>query len=183
MFIIIELILWALLCTLFISNEKGIAAGVTCLIGAGALWLSGFNVFKWAYNNPELFGQGLVAYLLVGFLWATFKFCVKMRKARNRYVRDKADYLSGAERDGSQRTEQMFIDICRTSYKKNGYAPSVNDNKVNILFWAWWWPFSIIAFLLEDLLRELVNFSWKGIKAVFEGIRGKLLGEAARDLD
>lgn len=182
MLLIGGLIAWAVICTVLVAYEMGVAAGIVSAVTGGLLWLVfEINIFSYALNNPLQVAQGLGAWMAVGFVWATFKFVVKLRKARNRYVDDKQAWLHDA--DGT-RTEAAWIDKVRNSYgDKENYAPTVNANKGNIMFWAWWWPFSMIAFLFEDLIREIWNASWRAIKAFLERIRASILGEAARDLD
>ena len=175
-----ELIVWAVLCTVFISYERGVMAFWATVVACGVLWLTGINVAMLAWANPLLVAQGLVAYMIVGFCWATFKFVVKLRKARNKYIVAKANYLGYDE----TRTEQGWIENVKNTYGgKEQYAPTVSRNKGTIMFWAWWWPFSVISFFIEDLIRELWNMSWKVIRSFFEKIRSKILGEAAKDLD
>jgi hypothetical protein len=114
--------------------------------------------------------------MCVGVVWSTFKFWRKLRKAQAAYVQAKTIEMKTGI------TEDQFIkNICR--YDKEKYAPTVIQNKGNILFWAWHWPFSLIAFLCEDLLKEIWRMSWRMIKGLMESIRAASLGEAARDLD
>jgi hypothetical protein len=142
---------------------------MTCLV-------VGFNPFTWLWANPLLFGQFLVLYAGVGLVWACVKWSVKLRKARVKYVTAKSDYLR--DRNG---TEQDFIDLARRY--KSEYAPTVERNKGNIGFWCMWWPFSMVAFIFEDMIREVWNLSWKFLSGFFGGMRKRILGEASRDLD
>ena len=118
MFILIDLIIWAVLCTVFVAYERGIAAFVATLAGCVALWFSGINVFMYAYQNPMVVAQGLVAWMVVGFVWATVKFIIKLRKAQGRYVADKATYML----PGGEYTEERWIDRVKSSH---GGGPSV----------------------------------------------------------
>jgi hypothetical protein len=173
------IIAWAVIVAVLVAYEMGIAAGIVTAVAAGVLWfVEGINLFAYVTSNPLDVARGLGAWMLIGFVWSTFRFVVKLRKARNRYVDDKASAISGGT------PEQAFIERVRNSYtERERYAPTVNNNKSNIMFWAWWWPFSMIAYIFEDMIRELWNASWRAIKAFFERIRSTVLGEAARDLD
>ena len=180
MFILGELIVWAFFCTVFVSYEKGYFAFWTTAILSVGLWFAGFNVFTWAWDNPKLLAQGLFVYILAGIVWATFKFVVKLRKARNKYIADKKEYF----RSNPRITDEAWIAKIKGSYGgTENYAPTVNQNKENIMFWAWWWPFSVIGFFFEDLIVELWNMSWNFMKGFLNGIRSTVLGEAAKDLD
>ena len=179
MFLLIELVIWAVICLVFVSYEKGAGAFVATL-GAGvvACFVAGLNPFTWVWANPLLFGQVIILYMGFGLVWSSVKWYSKLRKARNMYVKDKTEYVESSQTG----TEQDFINNARNRYKEK-YAPTVNRNKGNLGFWCIWWPFSMIAFLCEDLIRETWKFAWKFLKGMFEGMRKRTLGEAARDLD
>lgn len=179
MFLLIELIIWAVICLVFVSYEKGVGAFVaTGIAGVVACFVAGFNPFTWLWANPLIFGQLCIAYVGIGLIWSSVKWYAKLRKSRKLYLEAKADWVAKGK------TEQSFIETVRGAYgDKERYAPTVSRNKSNLGFWCIWWPFSIIAFMFEDLIRELWNLSWKFLKNMFEGMRRRTLGEAARDLD
>ena len=188
MFILGEVFVWIFLCTICVSYEKGYFAFWSTVILAVCLWFSGLNVFTWAWANPKLLAQWIFVYILAGIVWGTFKFVVKLRKARNEYVKDKERYLKYTGCTGlakqEERTAKTWIEQCKRGYNgSEDYAPTVNKNKENIMFWAWWWPFSIISFFFEDLIVEIWNMSWRFMKGLLDGIRTSVLGEAAKDLD
>lgn len=179
MFLFVELVIWSLICIVLVSYEKGLAAFVATGIAAGVAAFAGFNVFTWVWANPLLFGQFFLVYVAVGIGWSSMKWYIKLRKARVSYVKAKAEYLE----DNVNATEQNFIDNVKNNYMKERFAPTVSRNKGNLGFWCIWWPFSMITFLLEDFIREMWNLAWKFLKNLFEVMRKRTLGEAARDLD
>jgi hypothetical protein len=190
MFIFAVPILWIVVCTVFIAYEIGWGAFVCTAVAAVlAHFFLGFSIFGLAMASPMLFAKWGAAYVGAGLVWASFKFFIKLRKARSSYVKDKKAWLKeidvfrqGVTAEVTQRTEADWIGKIRRTNTEN-YAPTVGMNKERIMFWAWWWPFSMVNFLLEDLIRELWNASWRAIRTVMEGVRKVALGEAAKDLD
>lgn len=189
---IIVLAVWALACLVCVLYEVSWGAfWVTAIASViGAIFL-GFNVFTWVWANPTLALQYAALYACVGLVWSTFKFWRKLRKAQASYLKDKAEWLAREPRIGvvsqtpeAKRTEEDWLRYVKDSYgMREQYAPTVAANKNKILFWAWHWPFSMIAFLFEDLVQAMWNTSWKMIKSIMEGIRKASLGQAAKDLD
>ena len=179
MFIFGELIIWAIFCIIFISYEKGFAAFYSTLILGVALWISGINVVMWSWSNPKLLAQYSLCYIGVGLGWAIFKFVVMLNAAKNTYIEDKKEYLSGDER-----TEEMWIHKVKHSYDGvQSYAPTVTENKEEIMFWLIWWPFSIFSFFLQDVMTGICRQLWKLVSGILNGIRVSVLGVAAKDLD
>ena len=178
MFLLVELVVFAVIVLLFVAHEKGVGAFVATLAGGGiACFLAGVNPFVWIWANPLFAIQIVAAYMLVGLGWGMFKFFLKLTKARKAYLKEKADWINEGK------SEQSFIDKIRNSYSKETYAPTVNRNKSNIGFWCVWWPFSVVSFAFSDLIQKTFELSWKMIKGMFGGMRSRVLGEAARDLD
>jgi len=178
MFLFVELIVWAIVCLIFVAYDKGVGASIVT-VGAGvvACFVAGVNPVMWLWANPMIALTYIAVYAGAGLIWSTIKWASKLRKARNMYIKDKSEFIAGGG------LEQAFISQVRNSYRMESYAPSVNKNKANFGFWCMWWPFSMIAFLCEDLIRELWNFSWKFLTGFFGGMRKRILGEASRDLD
>lgn len=190
--IFLDFMLWCFFCTIFIGYEKGwFAFWGTVLAGVAAYFL-GYNVPVWAWNNPMLVAQGFIAYGVIGTLWGSFKFVMKLNKAKKLYIKDKQKWLAVAPDFYKQdhrfyapvRDEKTWIKHCKESYDYHTkYAPTVNENKENIFFWSFWWPFSMLSFFLSDFITEIFEFVWKFVKGFLEGIRKGVLGEAAKDLD
>ena len=181
MWLIIALAIWGLACLAFVSYELGWGAfWATVIFATLAHFFLGFSVVTLALTSPILLAKYAAGYLGIGLGWSSLKFWFKMRKARKEYIKDKQEYIAS----GPGRTQQEFIDMKkRSSFDRSHYAPTVAQHKWNILRWLWWWPFSMVTFLFEDLIRELWELSWKIIRDIFSGIRKAALGEAARDLD
>ena len=175
----IEIAVWLLACTIFISFESGMGAAVASLVFGVILFFSAdINILTWAWANWSIVLYFAGLYLVIGLGWAIVKFIWKCRKARGKYIEDKNEFISKG------RTAEEFIkQVKSSSGAKEGYAPKLSQNKENILFWGWWWPFSLIATFFDDFFRKLVDLSWTAVKDLFEGIRKAALGEAAKDLD
>lgn len=191
MWLIIALAIWGLACLAFVSYELGWGAfWATVILAVLAHFFLGFSVFTLAITSPVLFAKYAAGYLGIGLGWSSLKFWFKMRKARKQYVTDKREWLSkedvktdGVNSVALPRTEAQWIERVKYQGTASKYAPTVSQNKWNILRWLWWWPFSVVTFLFEDLIRELWELSWKAVRDIFSGIRRLALGEAARDLD
>jgi hypothetical protein len=184
-------IIWFVLCTTFVTYEMGWGAfWVTAAMAVIAHFFLGFSIVAFAIASPVALASWIAMYAVAGLGWASFKFFVKLRKARRLYVTNKTDWLAGADLAKDLVLHETYIPRLEEEWiikAKRGcterYAPTVYANKQKIMFWAWWWPFSMVNFLLEDLIREVWNASWRAIKSVMEGVRKFALGEAAKDLD
>jgi hypothetical protein len=177
----IELFAWFVLCTLFVSFEKGWFAFWGTLAFIAALTFSGFNIFTWLKINYMLVPEMLAIYLLIGIAWACLKFIIKCRKARKLYLTDKDNYLTATPHpnDKNPRTLDTWMGYVSDGYGgTEKYNPTVNANKSNLGFWTWWWPFSMVSFFFEDFFKKIVDTVWAMTKGLFGQIRNAALGEA-----
>lgn len=53
-------------------------------------------------------------------------------------------------------------------------APKANSYKSEILFWATYWPFGMVKYLIGDLIHDLFSQIWKRIGGVYQKISDKV---------
>ena len=53
-------------------------------------------------------------------------------------------------------------------------APKANSYKSDISFWATYWPFGVVKYLVGDLIHDLFSQIWKHIGGVYQKISDKV---------
>lgn len=87
-----------------------------------------------------------IIWLVIGLAWSFFKWFKFVRK---KYKKFKESYPAK-------------VDVEDVKYR---YIPKVSDNKEQITTWIVFWPFSVIRYALESLLKDFFN----GIIKMFTG--------------
>lgn len=170
---------WMLVTTGMIVGEKGWGAFWLTAITIGVLAIAGVNVPMYIWSNPMMVLEASFQYLVLGLIWSSTKFFIKLRKARHQYLTDKKE----AAGDSIEQEKKFIQSVKSSPTKMLMYAPRVRDFKSDLVFWMFWWPFSIIDFFLEDFVKHIVDAVWSVTKNIFEGIRKVALGQAAKDLE
>lgn len=182
--VLIELALWFIAVTLFVAFDKGWGAFWATAAIVGLMWWHKVPVWATLTASPSTTLMFAILYVAVGLLWATFKFTRKLVKARDLYTTERDKWKERARAKSPDLTEAELQSLWQkevtNSYSNSRlYAPTVSDNKENIAFWAWWWPFSMVAFVFGDFLTWLKDSVYNAVKGAFERLRRQVLGEAA----
>lgn len=134
----IELIVISLMILLifgFLFNEHwGYATAVIALSAALMIAFSANSfVYVWITTNPWTIVNYAIYYLLIGFVWSFFAWILYLRK----------------------------LVVWHKKYEKTpGYnkrLPLVRDEKGRVAAFIAYWPWSMILYLVHDLIRNIVE--------------------------
>ncbi len=121
--------------------------------------------YRWLMENPLNFFVGFLTYILLGGVYSVIKWW--------RFVRAYVE-AAKAELDGrnlsSDNYRSRVIDL------KNG-VPKASRNKDRISTWILYWPLSLVAMLIKDLVLDFASWVRKQFTGVYESITSKAVSD------
>ncbi len=128
----------------------GIATLLT-LATLGGIWVFSHNPFSWMLGHLPIVGYSIIAYGIIGFFYSLFKYKKFLTKKKDEIIKDAPGW------------EEAWI-----NNKNRYYSPS--KMKGDILGWIFWWPLSIVGYLVSDFIYDFINKIWKSIGGFFKKI-------------
>lgn len=151
-------------------NEDNIGLSATMMV----LLLGGFTVYNgvsdtitWITTNWLYTIAGVVGYLALGIGWSFFKW--------DRYISERIEELKNAwdkysdPDSGFKKKVGTFTEYVKDS----GSVPPASDRKSTIATWIFYWPISIVLYVLGDFLREFVNWVVKFFGNIYNAITNR----------
>lgn len=127
------------------------------VIAAGLLVARELFSLDYPGTLPNTVGGWLIVaacYLPIGLLWSFFKFYVTYRAQMKRL---KAGFAPGP----AYQTWNEYLE-------KFPYVPRASEMKADIISWIACWPVSVMAYVLADLLSDLLNKIYDWFSGVYE---------------
>lgn len=194
MFAIGTLWFWVLLFVAFVivtievESDNGFWATVTLAFTA-ALLNFGFKVpiINSIHLHPGKFLMWVVIYVLVGAGWSLVKWILFVHKKRNIYEEYKATFLE--EHKATELTPELALELRTKLNQTKSWSevsqetPSAVQNKSNITRWMTYWPFSMVGFALNDVVRKIFNHIYGYLRKTYEKIAIKMFRGVQEDVD
>jgi hypothetical protein len=181
------------------SQEDGVLAVFPfvafCLV---IHFISHFNLVAWGKENVQSLCIRVAAYLAIGFVYPLFRWLLHLRKkageidALVRTFRTESRF-EGLLEEAPDEVKLKFSEFIRKKYQPNlpgvsaggydpvtdGVVPEFGPNKFVMFRWFWWWPFSLLGWFLNDLIRDAWNVIKRGLQHLAEGLSGLVFGRRA----
>jgi len=160
-------------------------------------FISRFDLLAWGRENLGWLVWRAAAYLLIGFAYAfVIRWFIHLDRKRKEIDGLEVEFrrqhaFSGPLDQAPAETKFAFTEFIQGRYNadiarnrnyevaEEGVKPKFSRNTYTLLRWFWWWPFSILGFLLNDLLRE----AWVRLKRlgqrIADGLSGLVFGRRA----
>lgn len=190
-------LLWLLLLvdfiivTALVEHEEGIWATVVTvgsIIGLNYLWkLSLLTTIK---IHP-LYTAGLIAsYFAIGIGWSTFKWVLFLRKNTFKYSDFKAKFLS--DKKTTELTPALAAEMIDSLSEFNRYkgeeekvnsgTPQFREHKGTLTRWSTYWPFSMVGFALNDVIRKAWAHIVNSLSGMYQSISNRIYKDVAADV-
>lgn len=167
------IIFWVavLLVTLIeIGYEHGLATTVTLIISIVAYVMTVRHFpYQWFLDYWYL----LVLYFPVGVLWSFKMWADKIKKSRDEYEEIKIRW--GKKDALGKKTWQGGWESYLRS--RNFEIPELDRYKGDIVCWIAYWPWSVVVYLLKDVVREFCEWAITHLRMVYERIAERYLGD------
>lgn len=142
----------------FLTETELFDVGVFLLIIGGIIYMfwHGINPLPWLVAHMMVILISAVIYTGIGILWSFFKM--------DRYAASEAKRLQ----DDIERSADKSV--YTKEYITQYYIPSLYSKSRKFTNWIFGWPFSMLAYILSDLIRELADAIVSVLKKVYTAI-------------
>jgi hypothetical protein len=145
------------------------------------------NVWSYVTVNWQFILICLAAYIPVGVLWSFFKWLLVLRSAKLRYEAKRAKFLMGhGVNTGCEIPEHLVKEWREEVYgrydehPKDDFCPRASEHKNSILCWIGYWPFSVLATVLGDLVEHIVQEVYAKISTAYARLADRIIGDRIR---
>jgi len=176
--------------TALVENDEGfwatvIAIGTVCSLQ----FLSHIPLLTAIKAHPGTTALYIASYFAIGAGWSLFKWYVFLTKARIKYESAKADFLeeySAKELTGELAAKFMDLLASNHSYSDDDHAisatpPEARKHKSNLTRWATYWPFSMVGFALNDVVRKAWNYIYDLLQSTYQRISNHVFRNVSAD--
>jgi hypothetical protein len=112
-----------------------------------------------------------VLYFPVGLLWSIFKWVLYLKDE----IKRETGYYNRSDKKG-----KLGVPISLSYYLK-AELPTVKNSKEKLVYWITYWPFSVIDFLLSDLIIRIGNLIYDLSGKMYDKIRDSLIPKEWKD--
>lgn len=164
--LVLSLVVLILTC-LVTYQEIWFISGVLLIVHSIILALFGdFNLFSEIIAHPLEAVLVLAGYLGIGIIWSTFKWYIFLVKAKNKFINFRKEFFSNPKNVGI--SQDKFLEIAESRSVR--YKPKATEFKSNIVGWMAFWPFSLIATLLGDFVKDIFEFIYEKFRNCWQKI-------------
>lgn len=110
--------------------------------------------------NLKIILIGAVLYFVLGGVWSVFKWYRLNIKVRNSYNRAISNGDSHAK----------AVSYAKEMNNVYSIPPSPSKHKSTITFWIVSWPFSIVTWVLGDLVVDICNYVYEFLASIYTSI-------------
>lgn len=163
-FVVVWIVVAILTLLLFIAaaNDSFAAAFWFSVIGLAVLQLvTAANPWGWVADNPKTFLACAAAYIPIGIGWSLFRWLKLLKSSAVNILKDKDSFTPNAY----YASWEVFV------AKR---FPNASKNKDRIICWIVYWPFSVLAYLLLDFLREFGNWIYDKISGIYKAMADRV---------
>jgi hypothetical protein len=156
-----------------VAREASGAAFFTLVVGTAVLaWISHFPVHTWVLEHPADVLRWVAFYYLGGIAWASWKFVQFHRKRVRPYLEWRQRQLAtfGVAR-AEELTDAQAFEYQEAAAKAGfplrsmGQVTDLRKYRRDFVFWASYWPFSLVGTLLRFVVRDAFTAIFRGVFA------------------
>jgi len=118
-------------------------------------------------NNPLKDVFYFFVYTFIGVIWSFFKWFQYIIKLKREYQERISSFTEDSVKNSSWQ-QSVLRDIPN---------PKATSKKSAIFTWIFYWPFSVIGYILNDPIKKFFNFIFNNIKGLYQRITDKVLAD------
>jgi hypothetical protein len=170
----------------FAFAERGWQAflGLAALVGGAAVF-GGSHPWSTVVDHPWLSAMGFFGYFAIGSFWSVAKFRLYTGSLKHKFKEFKAQWLEKAEAQGLPSLTPADLDEFRANAKSHmrllsrhgDYPVKPQEHKAVILFWMGWWPVSMLAYVLDEPIKRVMDALYR----MFAGVYAKIAHDQSKE--
>lgn len=152
--------------------------------------------------NPFITALCAVGYLVCGAGWSLFKWFLFLKKHKIKFIEEKkkwiADFMEARQPNFYKQESDLTEANAQIAFKaylksmgdksiydlnRDKYVPNIRSNKIRLIEWIIWWPFSMLNFVLFDLFRRIFIRIYNALAGVYKYMVRLVYGELADDFE
>ncbi len=165
-------------------------------------FIAKFDLIGWVQANTGYVANRAFWYLALGLFYALGRWVLHVRRKAEELdrlaVRFRKDHpFEGSLETASQDIRYAFSEYVDERYnpnigaaashrysgydvQKNGVIPSFSANKYTVLRWFWWWPVSLVGWMLNDFIREIFSAFKRMLQWFTDGVSKLIFGQRSK---
>jgi hypothetical protein len=184
--------------TALVENDEGVWATLVAIGTVAALqFLAKVPLLAFVKIHPLGTALAALGYFAAGASWSVFKWYVFLHKSNGKYEEAKAEFVgSEAKTRGVPATNlpwtgelaaklldklEEYNKYKSETEKINSVPPQARNHKSTLTRWATYWPFSMIGFALNDVVRRAWRYVIDLLQSTYQRISNHVFRGAAAD--
>ena len=190
---------------LWISAEKESMWSIVVTAILGYFVYLGFPQVVGFLSNPINLALTVAGYLVIGVAWSFTKWYMLINKVKTEFVEFRDTYLKNANLKPGYFSTTVDLNDSKNVDHHNDYikaiklrfgdktrgcsdtvsevirsiSPKAAKHKAAIMFWIGYWPFSIIWFVISDMVREVATWIYARISGTFQRVSDSMFKDLA----
>jgi len=179
------------LITALVENEEGAwatAIAIGTIFGLNYLWK--LPILTSIKANPGHVALLVLSYFVIGAAWSFVKWYFFLHKANGRYLDFKAKFLE--TKNVNALDGQLAATLMDELAENNRYLdaesrisaepPIARKHKARLTRWATYWPFSMVGFALNDVVRKTWTYIYEMLQGAYQRVSNHVFRNASADV-
>lgn len=153
------------------SREDFLDAPFAFLAIFGILFLAFVDVpWSWFVHNYLLVAMGFAVYVIFGISWSFMKWLFFLHDRAKVYAIRKPDFEVSYKRAKENNTIRQDLSFAQYVLQNYEFPPQASEHKNQLMYWAFFWPISILKFMLYDFFRKTWDFIYSHLSSLYQRI-------------
>lgn len=184
--IVIEIVI---LFTCVARETTGWATLSIIAFGCLLYWAGGVDFITYFREHPGWLYYGIPGYFLIGFGWSLFRWVTflldrrtKVREQKERFCESKGfnKHIALTQKavDSKLLDQETLNDWKGSVWPRDLLSkPKARNYKYKIVGWLAYWPFSLVWYVVDDLVRKIANTIYNLVQGLYQSISNKIFAD------
>jgi len=181
--LVVSVLIGVLVMAALVENNRPIVSAVALVVWGFVLYFLGFNVIEWVSAHTKTTFIIVAVYFAFMPVWMYVKwifYAMKMKQALKDFRERPVLGTDGQIRsgtyvpEGSSSSSESPEDYWKRTHN---YPPKVAEHKGDFMTWGIYWPFSLLATLVDEPVRRFFNMIFNGMKGALQKASDRITAE------
>lgn len=176
-------VLLCIVVTAIIENSEGWFFPTFAFLGSVTFvnWFYNLGILSFSRMHPLYAAKLVLVYLACGVVWSFIKWYFLLHKNKVAYNKARSEFL---EKNGAtQMTPELAARFRETvlSIYNAPKIPRASEHKSDLIRWATYWPFSVLGFCVNDLVRKAYTWVYEILQSSYQRMADYMSKQALED--